>query len=74
MTKEEKLIELGYKISAKYKAYKVTSYCVMNIDIQYNRRFLDNFATVSTQKELDEIQICLNNLKRDYEEVMKLED
>lgn len=46
----------------------------MNIDIENKEYSIDSYESITTQEQLDEFQRCFNNVKHDYEEVIKLED
>lgn len=78
MTKAEYLESIGYKRTLDpdtltYEYKKSFGNTTMIINIQ-----LDIFGTVCgyiwTQRQIDSLQIAFNNVKRDFEEMMKYED
>lgn len=75
MTKREYLESLGYirrldPESLTYEYKKSFDNGIMIINIQ-----LDNFiialGCIGTQKEIDNLQIAFNNVRRDFEEMQK---
>ena len=84
MTKREYLESIGYVtiLSYKYETVCFKYYCKE----KYKRKFeqLINLSSpntydvfccsISTQEEIDALQIAFNNVKRDFEEMQKYED
>ena len=82
MTKKEYLKSLGYDYDvttntcAKYINVKDPEYIstiTVKIDLYFND-FYVRTALINRQKEIDDLQIAFNNVKRDFEEVQKYED
>ena len=80
MNKREYLESTGYKYYSESKifkkvfAYENGDYLVIaHIDLNYDYYFLEPDA-VCKQKDIDNLQIAFNDLKRDFEEMKKYED
>ena len=74
MTREEKLIELGYVLNHTDNLwYKLGENSTMIINPQLKLRFVDVNCMVSFQVSIDAIQRDFNNVDRDFKEVMKCE-
>ena len=78
MTKAEYLESIGYRrkrapVSMIYDYRKLFDNVIMVISIQ-----LGNFAVrilcIRSQKDIDNIQIAFDNVRRDFEEMQKYED
>ena len=79
MTKIEFLKSKGYEPSKIFLHYYDKIYwdfrCPVRISINIceERYGLDILAEITTQKDIDNLQIAFNNLKRDFEEMQKYE-
>lgn len=78
MTKREYLESIGYirKIETESMTYdykKSFDNGIMIINIQLGD-FMIEPDCIETQKDIDNIQIAFNNVKRDFEEMQKYED
>ena len=80
MTKKEYLESLGYKYYINDKEFR-KAFTLGNIEFIVIARFEDDFTyfgivpdEISTQKQIDFMQIVFNNVKRDFEEMQKYED
>ncbi len=82
MTKKEYLESLGYvydEATHTCKNYFKVNYIgygnaiIGEIDFYYNV-FLVTTCLIHSQKDIDDIQIAFNDVKRDFEEMQKYED
>ena len=78
MTKREYLESIGYirKIEPESMTYdykKSFNNGIMIINIQLGN-FMIAPDCIGTQKDIDNLQIAFNNVKRDFEEMQKYED
>lgn len=84
MTKREYIESIGYTSIINYKCELVCFkyYCKEKYKRTFEQRITlsspnkyDVFCfSISTQEEIDALQIAFNNVKRDYEEMQKYED
>lgn len=75
MTREEKLIELGYVENPSDNLwYKIGENSTMVINPKLKLRFADTNCMISFQVSIDAIQRDFNNVDRDFKEVMKCEE
>lgn len=78
MTKREYLTSIGYS-AENYSPTKFTKLvdgfdsCSAVIDLDFNEFCIDIWdeEVFETQKDIDNLQIAFNNVKRDYEEMQK---
>lgn len=80
MTKREYLISIGYEHSDYVEFYFEKIYkefdgrfMVMCIDLDRNKYFIviPSGRAIENQKEIDDLQIAFNNVKRDFEEMQR---
>lgn len=79
MTKREYLEGKGYHetlfIDSYFKEIKFNnSKFVIRVFVERFKTFHLQFHYITTQKDMDNLQIAFNNVKRDFEEMMKYED
>lgn len=78
MKKREFLESKGYALiwGKTYEQYRAIGKLILGlrIDLETNKFYLMCTAQIETQKDIDNLQIAFNNVKRDYEEMQKLED
>lgn len=74
MTKEKFLKSRGYVEDGTLfgKIFVNNVYAI--IDLTTSSFEVYNYKVIREQKDIDYLQIVFNNVKRDYEETMKLED
>lgn len=80
MTKAEYLISIGYEHSDYVEFYFEKIYkefdgrfMVMCIDLDRNKYFvvIPSGRAIENQREIDDLQIVFNNVRRDFEETQK---
>lgn len=85
MTKREYLESIGYKRETRcdkemsqllykiYKCYDGVEYMSMYILWADNKYFVEltNVGTIENQRQIDDLQIAFNNVRRDFEEMQK---
>lgn len=86
MTKREYLESIGYKcyrvddIYVKYQKFITDNnryFCALYIKLEPQNTFSILWSTnleFESQKDIDNLQIAFNNVKRDFEEMQKYED
>ena len=83
MTKAEYLISIGYEHSDYVEFYFEKTYkefdgrfMSMCIDLDRNKYFvvIPSGIAIENQREIDDIQIVFNNVRRDFEEMQKYEE
>ena len=83
MTKREYLESIGYKhidyVEFYFeKIYKKFDGCfiVMSIDLDRNKYFIviTSDRVIENQRQIDDLQIAFNNVRRDFEEMQKYGD
>lgn len=74
MTKKEFLVSRGYIEDGTLfgKIFVNNVYAI--IDLTTSSFEVYNYKVIREQKDIDNLQIAFNNVKRDFEEVMELED
>lgn len=73
MTKKEFLESRGY-IEVGTWFGKTFNNAYVSIDLTKSSFDFYSYKVIREQKDIDCLQIAFNNVKRDFEEVMKLED
>ena len=80
MTKREYLISIGYEHSDYVEFYFEKTYkefdgrfMSMCIDLDRNKYFvvIPSGRAIENQRQIDDLQIAFNNVKRDFEEMQK---
>ena len=80
MTKREYLISIGYEHSDYVEFYFEKTYkefdgrfMSMCIDLDRNKYFvvIPSGRAIENQRQIDDLQIAFNNVKRDFEEMKK---
>lgn len=83
MTKREYLESIGYKYGHHLEYYsrfvcdKIDGrFMIMCIDLDNNEYFvrIPSARDIDYQRQIDDLQIAFNNVKRDFEEMQKYED
>lgn len=79
MTKKEFLESKGYILTKRdgyqsYRKFFINSIGDIDIDCSNEPNFLVEPDCIASQKDIDNLQITFNNVKRDFEEMMECED
>lgn len=85
MTKRKYLKSIGYQMivtNSKNSTTWFKYYCFEKYKFRYEQQINFNspnkyavlYGAIRTQKDIDNLQIAFNNVKRDYEEMQKYED
>lgn len=74
MTKQEYLESIGYKYdSFNCNLCREKDKFLMVIDLGIKGFYIDLEGFITSQEDIDNLQMAFNNLKQDYEECMKYE-
>lgn len=86
LNKRQYLQKKGYEYSDEFKEFGIETYekeitSEYSLIIRFDEEDYDFyiklnecFETIEEQREIDNLQIAFNNVKRDFEEMMKCED